>query len=326
MVFSTQQSIDIAGVKDGIVIMKDGSYRLILKVNAVNFSLKSEAEQNSLIFQYQGFLNSLHFPIEIVIRSKRLDLTPYLRSIADLANSQTNELIKIQTGDYVDFVGKLINLANIMKKNFYVCISYVPITVKKVGFFDQIFNKGTQNFDHLKISDQEYNTYTEKIQERANIVASGLGGMGLHCAQLSSEEIIELFYEIYNPDVASKERLSDAAVLASPVITSASEASESITSGHEDKKMIDNRALAQESQKRAAEAQSQAAFPSDLGSPAEEPVEDDIMIKNEVKKEAEEKAPVQPASINSAASGAQNGTASPVATPASPPNPYERQQ
>ncbi|HOX41417.1 MAG TPA: hypothetical protein PK263_04435, partial [bacterium] len=94
--FSTQQFIDIAGIKDGIVILKTGGYRLVLQVSAVNFDLKSEQEQNSLIFQYQSFLNSLHFPIEILIRSKRLDLTPYLDSIKKLGENQSNELIKMQ--------------------------------------------------------------------------------------------------------------------------------------------------------------------------------------------------------------------------------------
>ena len=115
---STQQNIKIAGIKDGIVFLDDGGYRFIMSCSTINFALKSEQEQNSLVFQYQSFLNSLHFPIQIVMQSKKLDLTPYLKKVSDLKDKQTNELIKMQATDYIDFVGNLINVANIMKKNF----------------------------------------------------------------------------------------------------------------------------------------------------------------------------------------------------------------
>lgn len=257
MVFSTQQVIDIAGVKDGVIIMKDGSYRLIMQVAAINFALKSEQEQNSLVFQYQSFINSLHFPLEVVIRSRRLDLAPYLKKLGDKTKDQKNELIKMQTEDYVDFVGKLINMANIMKKTFYAVVSHNPISVKQTGIFDRFFNKG-QVFDHLKISDSEFKNHSEKLTERANIVASGLGGMGLHCFQLSTEEIIELFYQIYNPDEAAKERVTDAASLSSPVVVSEDEVS------HTDKpkegqteNVIDNSQIVVAQRKQEAEMRRQ---------------------------------------------------------------------
>ncbi|MFA7252944.1 MAG: hypothetical protein WC107_00135 [Patescibacteria group bacterium] len=224
MVFSTQQAIDIAGIKDGIIILKDGSYRIVLQVAAANFNLKSEAEQNSIVFQYQGFLNSLHFPIEIIIRSKQLDLAPYLKKLTDIAKSQGNELLKAQTDDYIDFIGELITMANIMKKNFYVVVSYQPMAIQQSGLFDKLFKpKKATIYDHIKITDQEFETNAKKIMERGAIVAQGLGSMGLHCFQLSTEQLIELFYQVYNPDEASKERIEDAVSLASPIIIAASE-------------------------------------------------------------------------------------------------------
>ncbi len=207
MAVSTQSNIPIAGIKDGVIILKDGQYRIILEIAAINFDLKSEQEQNSLIFQYQSFLNSLHFPIEIVVQSKKLDLSPYLKKIQGLADKQTNELIKIQTQDYVDFVGQLVTLANIMKKRFYVTVGYQPIAVNN-GILDKLFKRsdvGTK----LKISEADFNSYSKKLRQRAQTVAQSLGGMGLHCKQLSTQEIIENFYEIYNPEVAGKERLTD---------------------------------------------------------------------------------------------------------------------
>lgn len=265
MVFSTQQAIDIAGVKDGVIIMKDGSYRLIMQVAAINFALKSEQEQNSLVFQYQSFINSLHFPIEIVVRSRRLDLAPYLKKLGDKAQDQTNELIKMQIIDYVDFVGKLITMANIMKKSFYVVVSYSPISVQHTGLFDRFLNK-SQTFDHLKISDQEFQQRTEKLMESANITASGLGGMGLHCFQLSTEEIIELFYQIYNPDEAAKERVTDAAALSAPVIVSEDEIKDeqkdkseetAATEENQASNMIDNTEIVVEQHKQEAEMRRQ---------------------------------------------------------------------
>lgn len=267
MPLSTQDAIDIAGIKDGIIIMRDRSYRVILQVVASNFALKSEQEQSSIIFQYQSFLNSLHFPIEVVIRSRRLELAPYLKKIGDIATKQQNELIKMQATDYVDFVSKLITLANIMKKSFYAVISYVPLGAAiKTGFFDQLTGKNLQNFDHIKISDEEYKDNVQKLMERANIVAAGLGTMGLHCFQLSTEEIVELFYQIYNPDDSAKERVADAELLSSSVILSekekvlvGDEAATPPVEKAEETSLIDNSSIVKAKQKAEAERAQQAA-------------------------------------------------------------------
>jgi len=258
MAYSTQQSIPIAGVKNGIMILKDGSYRMILEVSAVNFALKSEQEQNSIIFQYQSFLNSLHFPIEIVIRSRRLDLNPYLEKIKKSADKSLNELIKTQIEDYVDFVSKLISLANIMKKSFYLVIPYDPINIKKLNIFDSLFAK-TQTFDHLKVTDIDFKKYCDQLGQRANIIASGLAGMGLHCLQLSTEEITELFYQIYNPDESAKERVTDANVLESPVVIAKNEVAgvANTTNQGDFQRSVDNMHMVEEAQKQAAAQRAQ---------------------------------------------------------------------
>lgn len=260
MVFSTQQFIDIAGMKNGVIIMKDGSYRLILQVNAVNFALKSEQEQNSIIFQFQSFLNSLHFPIEISIRSRRLDLTPYLNKISTIAQNQTNELTRIQAEDYIGFVGKLITIANIMKKSFYVAIQHNTINVKNTGLFDKFFNKNSQTFDHVKISDVDFKQSTDKLTEKANIVANGLGGLGIHCQQLSTEEIIELFYSIYNPDESTKQRITDVSQIDAQIVGSETEAP--VTEGAEQNATvvkIDNSEVVKAQQKFQSEQKASVA-------------------------------------------------------------------
>lgn len=250
---STQQFIDIAGIKEGLAILNNGSYRLILSVSAINFSLKSEQEQSSLIFQYQSFLNSLHFPIQIVIQSKKLDLNQYLKKVSKLRDSQKNELIAMQTADYIDFVGQLIEMANIMKKSFYVVIGFDPIVIKSGNFLDKIFKK--EQPAQLRVSDQEFKRYKEQIMERANVVASGLGRIGLRCVQLTTEEIIELFYQIYNPEIADKERFSDANDIASAMIDqkSNSSAEQPAQESNNQEEVLDNTALVEEKYKQESQ-------------------------------------------------------------------------
>lgn len=254
MVDSTQQAIEIAGIKDGIMVMKDGSYRIVFQVSATNFALKSEQEQNSIIFQYQGFLNSLHFPIQIVIRSRQLDLTTYIAKIEKMSETQTNELVKVQTLDYVDFLKNLIEMANIMKKSFYVVVDYRPMTIKKSGILDKLFSKKSV-FEHIKISESDYKAQTNKLNERANILAQGLGSMGLHCFQLATEDLIELYYSIYNPDDATKERVKDITMLSSQVIMSEQEFdAEELAKTKKPKEagMIDNTAIVEQQRKADA--------------------------------------------------------------------------
>lgn len=281
-VASTQENVPIAGVKDGIVILKDGQYRIVLEVTAINFSLKSEEEQNSLVLQYQGFLNSIHFPIEIVIRSKRLDLAPYINRIKGLAEKQTNELLSIQTTDYVDFVGQLINLANIMKKSFYVVIGFQPLSVGQGTVLDKLLHR--QKSVDLRISDEEFSHNAKEILQRGQNVAQGLGSMGLHCKQINTEEVIELFYGIYNPEVAGKERLTEAENVSSAFVSSREkkESPDQTVNLEEANQQaaIDNKALVEEQEKnkareRAFENQSQEQRSVGMTTPGATPLPDE---------------------------------------------------
>jgi len=273
---STQENLDIAGVEDGTLILKDGSYRLVLEVTAINFGLKSEREQNSIIFQFQGFLNSLHFPTEIVIQSRKLDLTPYLTKLKKRAGEQASELLKAQTLDYVDFVSELINLANIMKKRFYVVIGWENIELRNLSLVDRLFNRGN-SVSLLKISQDEFKKRNTDLRERANVVASGLGSIGLHCKQLSTRELIEIFYNFYNPGIADKERLSDLKDLEAEIISQREPGPFNPEKPHntlEESPIIDNSDLVKEqdrARKRAGAVrvmQSQAAAPTEtVGTP-----------------------------------------------------------
>jgi type IV secretory pathway VirB4 component len=215
---STQDHLPIAGIQDNVVIMTDGSIRVVLKVEPINFELKSENEQNAIIYSYQAFLNSLDAPIQIVIQSKRLDLEQYLVKMQEFEHQQTNELLRIQTEDYIGFVRRLISVANIMAKRFYVVVSHS--VVSKSSSLNQITSLFSHKPSGPLLDQDEFDRLCKEAYNKASIAAGGLGRLGAKARALETQELIELFYGIYNPDVATEERLTDLSTLNSGVITS----------------------------------------------------------------------------------------------------------
>ncbi|MCL5795788.1 MAG: hypothetical protein M1338_05550 [Patescibacteria group bacterium] len=213
----TQKYLEVAEIRDGVVILGDGRMRMILLAASVNFALKSEQEQNALVGQYQNFLNSLNFPIQIVMQSRKLDLTNYLKKLTERSEVEKNELIRIQTVDYVEFIKRLISIANIMDKKFYVIIPFDPPNLQKRGLFDKIFHPGSTLT--VKISEEEFKSYHEELIERVNVVMNGIAGMEVRSAPLNTQQIIELYYSVYNPEESGKERLIEEQKLESPVIS-----------------------------------------------------------------------------------------------------------
>jgi type IV secretory pathway VirB4 component len=206
---STQDALKFAQIRDGVVILKDGNLRQIVLCTSVNFSLKSEQEQNAIIFAYQNFLNSLTFPVQIVMQSKKLDLTNYLKMLDEKAQDQTNELLRTQTLDYVDFIKRLINIANIMDKRFYIVIPYmIP---------PKMNNSGQKQ---IIITQTEFAKYKVELDQRAQVVQSGLANVGVRTALLNTQQLIELMYSIYNPEESSKQKIADADILQGEVVQS----------------------------------------------------------------------------------------------------------
>lgn len=213
---STQDHINVAEIRNGIIITHDGSFRLVLLATSINFALKSEQEQNALIGQYQGFLNSLNFPLQIVMQSRKLDLTSYLKTLEEQVVKVDNELIKIQIVDYVEFIKRLINVANIMDKKFFVVVPLDPPNIKKRGIFDKVLNPTSRL--QVKISPSEFKSFNEEIMQRAGVVISGLSSLGVRVAPLNTQQVIELFYGIYNPEESTKERLISFQSLETPLV------------------------------------------------------------------------------------------------------------
>lgn len=214
---STQEHLPIAGIQDGVVILNDGSVRAVMKVEPINFELKSEEEQNAIIYSYQAFLNSLEFPVQIIIQSKKLDLERYLVRLEDSKKNVAGDLLRIQIEDYVDFVRRLISIANIMSKRFYVVVNYSAVTGQSaLGGFTSLIKK--QPTGPLLYQDQ-FERFHSEVINRANMVANGLSHMGLRVSLLSTQQLIELFYSTYNPDIAAEERLTDIENMSSGIVT-----------------------------------------------------------------------------------------------------------
>ncbi len=205
---STQQYLDISEVKKDIVVLKDGTLRAILLVSSINFGLKSQEEQEALVQAYVQFLNTLEFPIQIVIQSRKFVIEPYLEKLKTLRQNQKNDLLRVQISDYIDFVGELVELGEIMSKRFYLLVPYNPAGDKKRGFFSRlqdVFSVGT----FIKLKREKFEDYREVLFRRVDGVISALASMGLKAVPLDTQSVIELLYETYNPLEAQTQKLTD---------------------------------------------------------------------------------------------------------------------
>lgn len=203
---SVQTYLPIAEIRDGVVVLKDGTLRAVLLVSSLNFALKSEDEQNAIISSYVGFLNSLDFPLQIVSQSRKLQIQPYLEKLSKLEREQANELLRVQIADYRAFVQELVQIGQIMTKRFYVVVPYDPLSNKKKSFFarvKEVMRPGVM----LRLKDEQFKKRTEDLALRVRQVSGGLQSIGLSAAELDTQSLIELYYTTYNPDISYAEGL-----------------------------------------------------------------------------------------------------------------------
>ncbi|TSC70553.1 MAG: hypothetical protein CEO12_274 [Parcubacteria group bacterium Gr01-1014_46] len=199
---ATQEFVPIKEVRDGIAVLKDGSMRGIVLSSSLNFSLKSEDERKAIVLQFQDFLNSLDFSVQISIQSRRLDIRPYIALLEDRYKEQTNDLMKIQTREYIDFIRKFTETTNIMTKSFFVVVPYDPalINIKSgTGFF----KKTSVSEDQIK-KEASFEENRTQLEQRVSVVEQGLSRCGIRVIRLGTEEVIELFYKIFNPGDTEK--------------------------------------------------------------------------------------------------------------------------
>ncbi|MBI2609784.1 hypothetical protein HYW53_01235 [Candidatus Giovannonibacteria bacterium] len=204
---SAQEFVPIQEIRDGIVIMKDGTLKAILMTSSVNFALKSADEQEAIIMQYQNFLNSLDFSVQIFLQSRKLNINSYLDLLRDAEKNQTNELLKIQTREYIEFVKNFVESSNIMTKNFYVVVGYQPPLFKSAkGALDSLLGSVMPNKSAAfeRISDENFEEYKTQLWQRVDTVSQGLIRTGIRLAPLNTEELIELYYDLFNPGELEK--------------------------------------------------------------------------------------------------------------------------
>jgi len=200
---TTHQLVDIEKIEDGIVTLKNKNLRAVLMVSSLNFELKSSEERKALVFSFQQFLNSLDFPIEIVVQSRPLDLGDYFTFLRGKQEDQENELLRIQSAEYADFVEELVKLSNIMSKFFYVVVPYDVAVVEKGGFFSGVFTKKEAEKEKAEKNAREAKN---ELLIRVNQVHALLAQMQVRALMLSDRELAELFYGLYNPGVSLKQK------------------------------------------------------------------------------------------------------------------------
>lgn len=223
---STQQYINIAQIRNGIIVTKTGQLRAIMHVVPVNFTLKSEEDQEVLIGQYQNFLNALSFPIQIVIHSRRLDVTPYLLGLQKKVAQTSNELLRFHAMEYIEFVRGLTEVTNIMDKQFYCVVGYDPPSLNKSGLLGNILGRKEQHT--ITFSSKEWTNYTQELNQRVQLVVNGLSAIGLISEQLNTQKSIELYYSVYNPEEATTEKLTDVNSMEASIISTDKSSKEQI--------------------------------------------------------------------------------------------------
>jgi hypothetical protein len=212
---STQNMLQIAEIRDGIVIMNDGSYRSVVMVNSINFDLMSRAEQESVEFSYQNFLNSLYFPIQIFIRSQKVDMTPYIDKLDRIRAEHDNMLLSLLMDDYVGYIEGLAQQTNIMDKKFYIVVPFFPhIDVQKsftqsknfITGFAALFGNKEQK---VVINEADLAKAKDELRNRVQTVLDGLLQCNIQSLPLDTQELIELYYDTYNPDTATRQQLKN---------------------------------------------------------------------------------------------------------------------
>jgi hypothetical protein len=222
---STQNILQIAEIRDGIVIMNDGSFRSVVMVKSINFDLMSPQEQEAIEYAYQGFLNSLYFPIQIFIRSQRIDLTPYIEKLDKIRTEHDNMLLALLMDDYIDYIYQLSQQTNLMDKKFYLVIPFFPVLdpqkalTQSKSFFSGFFDLLSPKVNHVVINEADLEKAKTELRNRVQSVLGGLMQCGIQGLPLDTQELIELYYDTYNPDTATRQQLKNFGDLTADIVT-----------------------------------------------------------------------------------------------------------
>lgn len=201
---STKQLVGVANIIDNIVLLKNGSLRSVIEVTAINFELRSEGEQIAILQNFQRFINSIDFPLQIVVNSRKLNIDEYLKLIETSSSELTNELLKIQATEYSKFIKELSDLSNIMSKKFYIVIPfYVFEAPSKAGIAQSLKSIFKPSTVAKELTPEQLETYKSQLLQRTELIFDGLVGMGLKTRTLEKDDLMNLFYGLYNPSSKS---------------------------------------------------------------------------------------------------------------------------
>lgn len=222
---STQNALEIAEIRDGIVIMNDGSFRSVIMVKSINFDLMSPQEREAVEYSYQGFLNSLYYPVQLFVRSQKVDLRPYIEKLDKIRSEHDNMLLALLMEDYIYFMGELSAQTNIMDKKFYIVVPYIPVVDAQKAvqasknFLGSLMGTFSNKEQHVVINEAELEAAKTELRNRVQATLSGLLQCGIQGLPLDTQELIELYYDAYNPDTATRQQLKNFADLTAPIIT-----------------------------------------------------------------------------------------------------------
>ncbi|MCB9802884.1 hypothetical protein H6761_02600 [Candidatus Nomurabacteria bacterium] len=205
---SSQKYLDIAAIQDDVVILNDGTVRGVLLISSINFDLKSEDEQKAIIGAYVGFLNTLDYPLQVVVQSRPLNIDDYLEKLKKSEKEQTNELLRMQIADYQQFISELLTLEKIMSKKFFITVPYSEAGNKKKNFATRL-SSVFSTAKVIKLSRKRFAESAAELDKRCSFIEAGLSSLGLSSQRLDTQALIELYYNSYNPDLFQKQPLED---------------------------------------------------------------------------------------------------------------------
>lgn len=215
-----QKLIEIKEIRDGVLVLKDGSLRVVMIASSLNFALKSQEEQDAIILQYQNYLNSIDFSVESFVQSRVLNIEPYLDTLRERLGRIYNELMKIQTTEYIEFVKSFVESANIMTHNFYVVVPLTPVRIlekerMRRGVMSLLPDMSGRRKKQMKeieehgVRQEQFEEYKVQLYQRVEVVRQGLARIGVRLVPLNTEELIELFYGLYNPGELEKGKIPE---------------------------------------------------------------------------------------------------------------------
>ena len=196
---ATQDFVAIKDIKDDVVILKSGQFCSILLASSVNFALKSSDEQQAILQQFQTFLNTIDFSLQIYVQSRRLNIEPYLQLLATRESGQDNDLMRVQLREYIEFIRSFTTEVDIMAKNFYVVVPYSPAPINLTKGLTSMFSGNKSPGSSALPADRQFEEQRIQLEQRVTVVEEGLSGVGVRTVKLTNDDLVELFYHIYNP-------------------------------------------------------------------------------------------------------------------------------